>query len=97
MQAVTICVDIFTTVANFPGKLLSRSHKVAYMLLNKSWGGKGGESCLKSGDRVALVYPNSDPINFLCAFYGCMFAGIVPVPIEVPLTRRVSVATLHVL
>ncbi|XP_065223766.1 disco-interacting protein 2 isoform X3 [Planococcus citri] len=70
------------------GKLLSRSHKVAYMLLNKSWGGKGGESCLKSGDRVALVYPNSDPINFLCAFYGCMFAGIVPVPIEVPLTRR---------
>lgn len=60
------------------------------MLLNKSWGGKGGESCLKSGDRVALVYPNSDPINFLCAFYGCMFAGIVPVPIEVPLTRRVK-------
>ncbi len=59
------------------------------MLLNKAWGGKGGESCLKSGDRVALVYPNSDPINFLCAFYGCMFAGIVPVPIEVPLTRRV--------
>nr|MBE5725456.1 DISCO interacting protein 2 [Cucujiformia] len=35
-----------------------------------------------------LVYPNNDPINFLCAFYGCLQAGIVPVPIEVPITRR---------
>lgn len=24
----------------------------------------------------------------MCAFYGCLQAGIVPVPIEVPLTRR---------
>jgi len=45
---------------------------------------------VKSGDRVALVYPNNDPINFICSFYGCLFAGVVPVPIEVPLTRRVS-------
>lgn len=44
-------------------------------------------------DRVALVYPNNDPINFICAFYGCLFAGVVPVPIEVPLTRRVSSTT----
>nr|NVI73059.1 DISCO interacting protein 2 [Cucujiformia] len=35
-----------------------------------------------------FVYPNNDPINFLCAFYGCLQAGIVPVPIEVPITRR---------
>ena len=45
---------------------------------------------VKAGDRVALVYPNADPLNFLCAFYGCVFAGAVPVPIEVPITRRVS-------
>ncbi|XP_075229172.1 disco-interacting protein 2 isoform X3 [Lycorma delicatula] len=69
------------------GKLLSRSQKVAYTLLNKSFS-KSGETCLKCGDRIALVYPNNDPINFVCAFYGCMLAGIVPVPIEVPLTRR---------
>ncbi|XP_046659368.1 LOW QUALITY PROTEIN: disco-interacting protein 2-like, partial [Homalodisca vitripennis] len=69
------------------GKLLSRSQKVAYTLLNKSFS-KSGETCLKCGDRIALVYPNNDPINFICAFYGCMLAGIVPVPIEVPLTRR---------
>nr|CAD7197709.1 unnamed protein product [Timema douglasi] len=69
------------------GKLLSRSQKIAYTLLNKAFI-KGGETCLKSGDRIALVYPNNDPINFICALYGCLQAGIVPVPIEVPLTRR---------
>jgi len=62
---------------------------VAYTLLNRPLvKGNGGGECLKHGDRVALVYPNSDPLNFLCSFYGCIFAGIVPVPIEVPLTRR---------
>lgn len=72
---------------SFVGKLLSRSHKIAYALLTKSFS-KNGDTSLKSGDRVALVYPNNDPINFLCAFYGCLQAGIVPVPIEVPITRR---------
>ena len=43
---------------------------------------------VKPGDRVALVYPNNDPLSFLCAFYGCVMAGAVPVPIEVPITRR---------
>ncbi|EFX63958.1 hypothetical protein DAPPUDRAFT_66585, partial [Daphnia pulex] len=28
-----------------------------------------------------------DAIGFICAFYGCLHAGVVPVPIEVPLTR----------
>ena len=40
--------------------------------------------------QVALVYPNNDPISFICAFYGCLTAGVVPVPIEVPLSKRVS-------
>lgn len=43
------------------------------------------------GDRVALVYPNTEPLAFLAAFYGCLLAGVVPVPIEVPLTKRVRV------
>lgn len=68
------------------GKLLSRTQKIAYALLNKT--AQKGEGPLKPGDRVALVYPNNDPISFLCAFYGCLTAGLVPVPIEVPLTRR---------
>ncbi len=82
----------------FIGKLLSRSHKIAYTLLNRggaaaaAGGGdaSGGHfSGIKAGDRVALVYPNNDPLNFMCAFYGCVMAGMVPVPIEVPITRRV--------
>ena len=78
------------------GKLQSRAYKIAYALLNKL--NKGGSSAggvglsevasVKPGDRVALVYPNSDAIGFICAFYGCLHAGVVPVPIEVPLTRR---------
>ena len=85
----------------FPiGKFHSRSYKIAYALLNKlskhGGGGAGGSgtaellgsSSVKPGDRVALVYPNSDAIGFICAFYGCLHAGVVPVPIEVPLTRR---------
>ncbi|XP_054750065.1 disco-interacting protein 2 homolog C-like isoform X1 [Lytechinus pictus] len=67
------------------GKLLSRANKIAYFLLNKL-GGK--EPILKSGDRVALVYPNSDPAAYVCAFYGCLFAGIVPVAIDVPVTKK---------
>ena len=71
------------------GKLLSRSLKIAYNLLNKiGLNNKTGETPVKSGDRIALVYPNNDPLNMICAFYGCVMAGTVPVPIEVPISRR---------
>lgn len=73
------------------GKLLSRSHKIAFALLNRVGvprGGASAEVSVKPGDRIALVYPNSDPLNFLCSFYGCIMAGMVPVPVEVPITRR---------
>lgn len=73
---------------SFPltGKLLSRSQKMAYNLLTRL-GGRG-EGTVMPGDRVALVYPNNDPVSFMCAFYACLQAGLVPVPIEVPLSRR---------
>ena len=71
------------------GKLLSRSLKIAYNLLNKiGFNNKAGETQVKSGDRIALVYPNNDPLNMICAFYGCVMAVTVPVPIEVPISRR---------
>lgn len=41
--------------------------------------------------QVALVYPNNDPVMFMVAFYGCLLAEVIPVPIEVPLTRKVIV------
>uniref|UniRef100_A0AAV2M526 DMAP1-binding domain-containing protein n=1 Tax=Knipowitschia caucasica TaxID=637954 RepID=A0AAV2M526_KNICA len=70
------------------GKLWSRSVKLAYTLLHKL--GTKNEQILKPGDRVALVYPNSDPGMFWVAFYGCLLAEVIPVPIEVPLSRKVS-------
>ncbi|XP_078214798.1 disco-interacting protein 2 homolog A isoform X12 [Callithrix jacchus] len=68
------------------GKFWSRSLKLAYTLLNKLT--NKNEPLLKPGDRVALVFPNSDPVMFMVAFYGCLLAELVPVPIEVPLTRK---------
>lgn len=38
---------------------------------------------------MALVFPNNDPVAFMVAFYGCLLAEVVPVPIEVPLSRKV--------
>ncbi|XP_056594712.1 disco-interacting protein 2 homolog C isoform X2 [Triplophysa dalaica] len=68
------------------GKLWSRSMKVAYNILHKL--GTKQEPMLRPGDRVALVFPNNDPAAFMVAFYGCLLAEVVPVPIEVPLTRK---------
>lgn len=36
------------------------------------------------------MYPNNDPVAFLVAFYGCLLAEVVPVPIEVPLSKKVT-------
>uniref|UniRef100_A0A8B9JUV8 Disco-interacting protein 2 homolog Cb n=1 Tax=Astyanax mexicanus TaxID=7994 RepID=A0A8B9JUV8_ASTMX len=68
------------------GKLWSRSMKVAYYILHKL--GTKQEPIVRPGDRVALVYPNNDPAAFMVAFYGCLLAEVVPVPIEVPLTKK---------
>ncbi|TNN03110.1 hypothetical protein fugu_000139 [Takifugu bimaculatus] len=58
------------------GKLWTRSQKLAYTLLNKL--STRNEPLLVPGDRVM----------FMVAFYGCLLAELVPVPIEVPLTRK---------
>nr|XP_046211528.1 disco-interacting protein 2 homolog C-like isoform X2 [Oncorhynchus gorbuscha] len=68
------------------GKLWSRSVKLAFNILHKL--GSKQEPMVRPGDRVALVFPNNDPVAFMVAFYGCLLAEVVPVPIEVPLTRK---------
>lgn len=67
-------------------KLLQRSIRIAYTLLNKL--GHRGEQSLKPRDRVALVYANNEPVSFLAAFYGCILASVIPIAIEVPSPRR---------
>ncbi|XP_057714016.1 disco-interacting protein 2 homolog C-like isoform X2 [Corythoichthys intestinalis] len=68
------------------GKLWSQSVKVAYNLSHKL--GTKQEPLIRPGDRVALVFPNNDPGSFMTAFYGCLLADVIPVPVEVPLTRK---------
>ncbi|ALC42967.1 DIP2 [Drosophila busckii] len=68
------------------GKLLSRAQKIAYALSTKIFSKGPEQVTLKPGDSVALVYPNNDPLSFITAWYGCMFRGLVPLPIELPLS-----------
>ncbi|KAA0716165.1 Disco-interacting protein 2 -like protein A [Triplophysa tibetana] len=70
------------------GKLWTRSVKLAYTLLNKLSSRNHHLLMLFWFSQVALVFPNNDPVMFMVAFYGCLLAELVPVPIEVPLTRK---------
>ncbi|KNC99328.1 uncharacterized protein SPPG_05576 [Spizellomyces punctatus DAOM BR117] len=54
-------------------KLNARAEKVAQVIKEKS--------TLKRGDNVALLYRRTEVLEFLVAFYGCLYAGMVAVPI----------------
>ncbi|WEW54841.1 hypothetical protein PRK78_000267 [Emydomyces testavorans] len=55
-------------------KLGSRAEKVAQVIRDKS--------SLYRGDRVALVYRDTEVIEFAVALLGCFIAGVVAVPIN---------------
>ncbi|KAI0380971.1 acetyl-CoA synthetase-like protein [Hypomontagnella monticulosa] len=55
-------------------KLASRAEKVAQVIRDKS--------SLYRGDRVALIYRDSEIIDFAIALLGCFIAGVVAVPIN---------------
>lgn len=55
-------------------KLASRAEKVAQVIRDKS--------NLCRGDRVALVYRDTEIIDFAVALMGCFIAGVVAVPIN---------------
>ncbi|KAI9705670.1 MAG: putative NRPS-like protein biosynthetic cluster [Bogoriella megaspora] len=55
-------------------KLTSRAEKVAQVIRDKS--------NLYRGDRVALVYRDTEVIDFAVALLGCFIAGVVAVPIN---------------
>ncbi|KAI6216684.1 DMAP-interaction domain-containing protein [Aphelenchoides besseyi] len=75
------------------GKLHTRAMKIAHFLLTKQTtvlvhGGKEKVPLIRPTDCVALIYPNTEPLAFMTAFYGCLLAGVIPVPIEVPTSKR---------
>ncbi|KAL7792489.1 acetyl-CoA synthetase-like protein [Trichoderma ceciliae] len=55
-------------------KLASRAEKVAQVIRDKS--------PLYRGDRVALIYRDTEIIDFAIALLGCFIAGVVAVPIN---------------
>ncbi|TEA14218.1 Uncharacterized protein C8034_v003668 [Colletotrichum sidae] len=55
-------------------KLASRAEKVAQVIRDKS--------SLYRGDRVALIYRDTEVIDFAIAVLGCFIAGVVAVPIN---------------
>ena len=50
----------------------------------------GGGKLVQPGDRVALVFRPDEAAQFATAFYGCIFAAVIPVAIEPPVTREVG-------
>jgi acyl-CoA synthetase (AMP-forming)/AMP-acid ligase II len=56
-------------------KIWRRAQQIAYGLLMSHH--------LSSGDRVLLVYPPG--LEFIEAFLGCLYAGIIPVPVPPPM------------
>ena len=76
---------IFTLYSS--DKLASRSQKVAFYMLHKVGGGK----LVNPGDRVALVFRPDEPAQFATAFYACIFAAVIPVAIEPPITKEVGI------
>ena len=62
------------------GQLYKRAGTVAQSLLRDG---------LKPGDRVLLVFPPTHSVeDFVVAFYGCLRAGIIAVPVYPPTTRE---------
>ncbi len=43
---------------------------------------------LNSGDHVALIFPPG--ADLIVAFYGCLYVGLVPIPIRPPHTQNIQ-------
>src|ERR1700735_4004464 len=55
------------------------------------------EGCFAAGDRVLLAYPPG--LEMICAFFGCVRAGLIPVPVYPPSSRGFQSAlykTVHI-
>ncbi len=61
-------------------QLHKKAEKVACLLLEKGQ--------LNAGDHVALIFPPS--VDLVAAFYGCLYVGIIPVPIRPPHVQNIQ-------
>ncbi|OWK03274.1 DIP2C, partial [Cervus elaphus hippelaphus] len=61
-------------------RLHKRAEKIAVMLMERGH--------LQDGDHVALVYPPG--IDLIAAFYGCLYAGCVPITVRPPHPQNIA-------
>ncbi|XP_073686686.1 disco-interacting protein 2 homolog C [Garra rufa] len=61
-------------------QLHKRAEKIAAMLMERGH--------LQDGDHVALVYPPG--IDLIAAFYGCLYAGCVPITVRPPHPQNIA-------
>lgn len=61
------------------GKLETRARAIA---------GQLQEMGVKEGERALLLY--SQPLEFICAFFGCLYAGVIPIPAPPPDAIRIK-------
>lgn len=61
-------------------QLHKKAEKVACLLLEKGQ--------LNNGDHVALIFPPG--VDLVAAFYGCLYVGIIPVPIRPPHAQNIQ-------
>ena len=93
-------VDEFPTLASLlRWRAQHQSHRVAYAFLRdgithdsqltyadldlqaRAIGG-ALQDCVASGERALLIYPPG--LDFVCAFFGCLYAGVIAVPAPPP-------------
>ncbi|MFA0810051.1 amino acid adenylation domain-containing protein [Microbulbifer epialgicus] len=43
-------------------------------------------SRFKAGDKILLLYPAG--LNFVCAFFACLYAGLIPIPQSIPRRKQ---------
>ena len=61
-------------------QLHKKAERIGCMLMDKAK--------LNTGDHVALIYPPG--LDLISAFYGCLYAGMVPVTIRPPHPQNIS-------
>ena len=44
------------------------------------------QAVMQPGERALLIYPSG--LEFICAFFGCLYAGILAIPVQAPRANR---------
>lgn len=77
--AFTFLKDGETQLVNLTYQELTRQAKAIASHLNAL--------NIKPGDRAVLVYPYDGALEFIAAFFGCLYAGVIAVPCYPPQNR----------